>query len=302
MDSAVSDQQCDSPRGDVVEIPVGEHVLSGTLWQPVATPKSCIVIYPATAVPQGLYRSFAAYLAEQGHAAVTFDWRGTGDSGHPRDHADVTMSTWINDDAPAVAAWARSRFPGLPHIAIGHSVGGHAVALGAGGDTLAGAVCIASHVGSTRTIPDPWYRARVYLIMNVVGPLLCRLCGYMPTKALGMGENIPAGAMLEWASWTRLPNYFFDDPAVKASDRAAAVVAPVLSVGLSDDPIATPAQVDAIASHFVSTSVDRRTYTPDQVGANSVGHMGFFRRGSRDVLWRDVLTWCEAQLAELPRR
>jgi predicted alpha/beta hydrolase len=97
--------------------------------------------------------------------------------------------------------------------------------------------------------------------------------------------------MLEWGRWSRRPRYFFDDPSMDAAARAAAVTQPVLAVGFTDDPWATPEQIDVITDHLISAAVERRTYSPADAGVSSIGHHGFMRRGMRDTLWPEVLTW-----------
>ncbi|MGO2540495.1 MAG: hypothetical protein ACTH8J_05050, partial [Specibacter sp.] len=59
--------------------------IRGTLRTPSADePLALVVIHPATAVPERLYAGFSEYLAGQGYAVVTYDFRGTGRSGAPR--------------------------------------------------------------------------------------------------------------------------------------------------------------------------------------------------------------------------
>jgi predicted alpha/beta hydrolase len=201
------------------------------------------------------------------------------------------MRDWMGADVPAVAAWARKRQPGVPQLAIGHSIGGHALALDYGTEDLAGFAMIAAHAGTTRAIPDRVERARARMILSVLGPAFARLMGYIPGRRLGLGEDMPGGPMLEWGRWSRRPGYFFDDPSMEAEARAAAVTQPVLAIGFSDDPWATPPQIDVITDHLVNAMVERRTYSPGEGGVPSIGHMGFFRSGVRDTLWPEVLGW-----------
>lgn len=86
--------------------------IAGTLFEPAGDPAAALVIHPATATPAGFYTGLASFLAENGIAAVTYDYRGTGRSGSPRDHREVGMREWMESDVPAVAAWTAQRFPG----------------------------------------------------------------------------------------------------------------------------------------------------------------------------------------------
>ncbi|MCK9793909.1 alpha/beta fold hydrolase [Isoptericola sp. 4D.3] len=279
----------------VVEVPAGGRVV-GTVRTPAdRPPRAAVVVHPATAVPERLYSAFAEFLAADGYASVTYDYRGTGRSGRPRDHRGVRMRDWMADDVPAVASWARERFEDVPHLAVGHSIGGHALALGQGAEGLSGFVTVASHAGVTATVPDRGERARVGLILRLVGPATARVLGYVPGRRLGLGEDMPAAAMVEWGRWSRLPGYFFDDPTMDAARRAARVEGDVLAVGFTDDPWATPDQIDAITDHLTGARVERRTWSPAEGGVERIGHTGFFRRGLRETLWPAVLGWLDAR-------
>jgi len=283
-----------------IQIPAGGWVV-GTVRKPAdESPRGVVVIHPATAVPERLYTGFAEFLAASGYVAITYDYRGTGRSGSPREHRGLRMRDWMSDDVPAVAAWARPRFGDVPQLAIGHSIGGHALALGNGSRGLAGFVTVASHVAATSTIPDRAERARVRLILRVLGPATARVLGYVPGRRMGLGEDMTAAAMLEWSRWSTMPNYFFDDPTMTAAADAARVTGDVLAVGFTDDPWATPAQIDAITDRLTAAQVERRTWSPADGGVDTIGHMGFFRRGLRDTLWPELLAWLDARAEAAP--
>lgn len=266
--------------------------LSGILrLPPDGEPQAAVAVHPATAVPQRLYSGFAGYLATRGFAVLTYDYRGTGSSGSARENRRLRMRDWMDVDVPAAAAWLRARYPDLPHVAVGHSLGGHALALDNGGEGLLGFMTVASHAGVTRSIPHRAERARAELILRVLGPGSARVLGYVPGRRMGLGEDMPAAAMLEWSKWSRTPGYFFDDPTMHARERTARVRTSVLCVGLDDDPWATPAQIGVIARQLVNAQVQTRTYAPSDAGVPAIGHMGYFRRGPGAVLWPDAAGW-----------
>lgn len=163
-------------------------------------------------------------------------------------------------------------------------------------------VTVATHLAVTRQIEDPRERRRVALILNVLGPPLSRTLGYMPGKRLGLGEDIPSGAMLEWGKWAQKPAYLFSDPSMDAHARSSAVSADVLAVGAADDPWATPTQIDATTSHLSNAHIQRRTYTPAELGASAVGHHGLLRRGVGDQAWPQLLSWLGGTESQGPSR
>ncbi len=59
-------------------------------------------------------------------------------------HNKNTMSDWIEQDVGCITAWAKARAPGLTLLAIGHSIGGHAVLLSSASTDLRAAVMVAS--------------------------------------------------------------------------------------------------------------------------------------------------------------
>jgi len=280
-----------------LSIPAERHPIEASCWHaPHAS--ATVLLHPATAVTQEYYAPFAAWLAARGFNVVTYDYRGTGRS---RPHSlrgfQVSMSEWIDGDVGTVTRWAAARFPGVPLLAVGHSVGGHAIGLAPESARLRAAVLVASHAGASRTVRGFAERLRVRFVLRVLAPLLCALSGYMPGRRIGLGEDLPRGVMLEWAGWTALPRYFFDDPRVDAARRMAQVEIPLLVLGFNDDPWANPQAVDMLVSHLVKAKIERRNIDPRAVGVPAIGHMGFFRRRCEAPLWGQVADWLEAQVA-----
>lgn len=281
---------------ETVRIPVTvRSSVHATVYKPGVNPIGVLVLHPATATPQGFYRAFAEYAAQQGLVVITYDYRGTGLSGEPRSNARIRMRDWIQEDVPAVAGWAADHYPRLPHYAIGHSVGGHGLALDYGTDKLTRAVIVSSHIAARRSIEPLGERLRVMLVLNVVGPVLTRLYGYMPGRRLGLGEDIPAAALNEWGGWTRKAGYFFDDPSMDAAQRSSRLDVPVLVLGASDDPWAGPQQMDALASFLTGSAVQRRTVSPAELGLQAIGHHGLMRRGVGEPVWSQLLRWLTAE-------
>src|SRR6185503_1167636 len=81
-----------------------DYPLAATVFEP-PRPWRATLISSATAVPRKIYRAFATFLAENGFAVLTYDYRGIGGSrpdslrGFParmRDWASLDVSTAID--------------------------------------------------------------------------------------------------------------------------------------------------------------------------------------------------------------
>ena len=285
-----------------VRIPVpsryGSNDLEGHLFLPTADPRAVLTIHPATATPERFYFSFAEAAAARGFAVITYGFRGVGDRTEARTHRHIRMRDWISEDVAAAGAWAEERFTDLPHTALGHSVGGHALLLGYGGQRLSGIATVATAMVAARQIAPRSERFRVEFGLGVFGRAITRVFGYMPGSRVGLGEDIPAAALYEWTKWLRRPHFFFDDPSFDAEARASRLRTPVLAIGTSDDPWATQAFIDAITDRLRLAPVTRRTFAPEELGVNSIGHHGLMRRSTAEAAWPEILDWLDARAAE----
>lgn len=284
---------------EAIRIPITASADVGARLFAATAPRGVVLVHPATAVTQGYYEAFARYLCGLGLHVLTYDYRGTGASRPARLRGyEVSMSDWMLKDVGAVTRWAQSRFPGLPLLAVGHSVGGHAIGISPDTAQLRAALLVATHAGITRTVRGRAERLRVWCVMRVLAPALCGLLGYMPGRRVGLGEDLPRGVMLEWSRWTTLPRYFFDDPALDAERRMARVAIPLLVLGFDDDPWANPGAMDILLAGYKPAPIERRQFDPRSLGLPGIGHMGFFRRRCEAALWREAGAWLLRQLAE----
>ena len=277
-----------------VTIPaVDGYPLGATLHLPGQDPPlGLVILHPATAVPARYYAPFALALAARGLAAVTYDYRGIGASRPARLRGfGATMRDWINLDAEGVTRWARAAHPGLALLAVGHSLGGHAIGLCDGSRHLAGAALVSSAAAWIGHIPAAAERARVAALLRVVGPGLLLACGYVPMRRLGLGEDLPGPAFQDWAQWIGMRHYFFDDPLMNAAARFARVRAPLLLIGAADDPWTPAAAIDELGSRFTAAAVERWQVSPADAETRPVGHAGFFRREHGATLWPRMTDW-----------
>lgn len=279
----------------------GKDPISASLWT-AHEAKAAIIIHPATAVPQDFYIPFAEHLHQQGFTVLSYDYRGIGRSclKDIREY-DVSMSDWMLEDAVYVTDWVRQHVQGLPILAVGHSVGGHAIAISPATRSVDAAVMIASHAGITALIQPPLERFKVGLIMRVLTPILCRVCAYMPSRRLGFGEDLPRGVMQQWSRWTRKPHYFYDDPELQTKERAAKVHIPILVLGFDDDPWANPKAISRLLEPLTQAAITRHQLEHKKLGLAHIGHMGFFRKRNAEALWPIVIDWLQMHSQGNPR-
>jgi len=277
-----------------VTIPARDgYPLGATLHLPCrAPPVGLVLVHAATAMPARYYAPFASALAGHGLAALTYDYRGIGASRPPRLRGfGARMRDWIDLDAEGAMAWARAAYPGLPLLAVGHSLGGHAIGLCDGSRHLAGAALVSSAVAWIGYVQGATERLRVRSLLQVVGPALVRACGYAPMRRLGMGEDLPGPAFREWAHWIGQRRYFFDDDTMDAAARFARVQASLLLVGADDDPWTPAPAIDLLGSYFTGALCTRWHIAPSDTITGRIGHAGFFREEHGNTLWPCLINW-----------
>jgi predicted alpha/beta hydrolase len=276
------------------------HPLVGYRFDPPALPKGSIVIAPAMAVPQSFYAPFARYLAAQGYAVWTFDYRGTGESrkGSMRGiKADLT--DWIVLDYDAVVNAAADAYGDLPVFAVGHSFGGQSAPLLPSRARLAGLVNIAVGSGSLRH-NTPRIRRTAPLMWHLMAPLLCPLFGYFPGALIGVIGDVPTGAMFQWRRWCLTPDYILSgEPG--AREAYASAEFPVLALTFADDELLLEAGSIMLHAAYKMRRPDYRLIAPQQFGLTRIGHFGFFKPQSEATLWPMVTAWIERlQAARFP--
>jgi predicted alpha/beta hydrolase len=131
-------------------------------------------------------------------------------------------------------------------------------------------------------------------------PALTRLVGYFPGRRLGLGEDIPARAALQWAA-RRSPELrpvgtgSDDIRTRRLLDRCASLQRAALLVSISDDAFATPSGNARLMGYYPGLSpVTHLHFTPAEAGVRRIGHFGFFTRRAGPPLWPRLLAELEA--------
>lgn len=254
-----------------------------------------VVVGGAVAVPHRFYLSFAEWVARRlGANVLCFDYEGVGASRREDLRAcRADLRSWADDLALAIGhAAARG-----PTVVVGHSFGGQAFGITPAHRQTVGLYAFGSGAGWHGWMPAA-ERWRLRAFWYALGPTATRAAGYAPLRALGIGEDVPAGVFRDWRRWCLRPRYFFDDPEADFTVEYARVDAPVVGVSATDDLWAPPLSVEVLTRHYPRGEV--RVVRPDDVGV-PIGHLGYLRPG-REALWEGFAAWAEARFSDYQSR
>lgn len=256
-------------------------------------PRAALVMAPALGVPRRFYDKFAAYLAQRGVNALTFDYRGVGEGeGSRQQDRAVDMAQWGQLDIASVLDWGVRNFSGLPLFHLGHSAGGQLMGLAPASEKLAGLVLVAANAPHASL----WHgaaRLRILVLWYLLAPLLAAGRARFPMRRLGLSSvDVPAGVIRQWARWGRSHGYLFNPAHGLDTARYRRLDIPALVLEFTDDTdFAPPAAVDALLAEMPNLKVTRRRSSPKDAGVKQIGHLGFFKEALRDTLWRDTADW-----------
>jgi predicted alpha/beta hydrolase len=266
-------------------------------WFAAPRRRAVIVMNGATGFPQSFYFKLAQYAADRGYDVLVYDYRGIGLSA-PSDLAAETarMSEWGMLDMRSALDAGAERAQGLPVATLGHSVGGQFLGLLKNHSLARAHVQIATSVGYW-----PWEKAPfkylAWWFWRVHGPMMLAVKGYIPTGGGWAGLPLPRGVYEEWRRWCLRTDHFGPDLKTYLSDNVFSEIrAPLLSVGFTDDPIATRRTVRELDKFYPNAARESRWYSPADAGSKRIGHEGFFASRHRDTLWRPVLDWLDDKL------
>jgi predicted alpha/beta hydrolase len=273
------------------------YELGGTLFEPAAgggEPRHAVVFNCGGGVPAAVYRRFATYLASQGIPVLTYDYRGIGAS-RPRSLRGfvATAEDWSELDSAGAIALLCARYPSASRIGLAHSIGAMMLCGAPNVGQIAGFVFIAPHTGYFADYRKR-YRVPMALLWHVVMPVLTRLNGYFPARALRIGEDIPAGVALQWAARRTpdlQPGSMTKDPgrARAMIRRYSTVSGPAICLTFADDAFATERGQKRLLALFPKLTPRCQLVDPSTLGLKQLGHFGYFRATSESGLWRSLV-------------
>lgn len=115
--------------------------------------------------------------------------------------------------------------------------------------------------------------------------------GYFPARRVGLCDDLPLGIARDWSKWTRFPEYCTVEPPVK-EEYDQFVPEKALAVGFSDDEFVQGRKTyDSWLRLMPNAEIPLIFLEPRDIGLESLGHTGFFRRACRDNGWKGVAEW-----------
>ncbi|WP_269933531.1 alpha/beta hydrolase family protein [Aminobacter sp. HY435] len=277
-----------------VEITCGDGVaLRGHIWPHARGEKAgTVIVNPATGVLARYYHRYAAFLAGHGFDVLTYDYRGIGAS-RPASLRDCgyRWRDWGERDFEAVLHLAMRLDPGAPVMVVGHSIGGFLPGLAESAPGIARMLTVGAQYAWWRDYVAG-RRLRLFLKWHVAMPALTALCGYFPGRRLGWLEDLPAGVANEWSF--RRARMELSHPETERGDvlrRLAAVSAPILAVGVTDDQLGTPEAIGRALGYYAGSNATQVLLSPEDFDRQEIGHFGLFHSRHAPDFWLDTLLW-----------
>ena len=269
---------------------VDGHPLAATVYEPLRHPIAAVQISSATGVPQRYYRPYAEFLASQGFAVLTYDYRGIGGSRfHGAHPGQLTMHNWGARDYASILQYLHQRYTHLPLLAVGHSVGGQLLGLAPNNHLLTAAIGIAAQSGYWGHWPLR-LRPRMIALWYLGIPALLALKGKIPAGI--MGDELPAGVAREWARWCRHPDFITNDRGEPLRQHFEGYRGRLRLYAIADDALyAPPAAVTALAAMYRNADVEVRSLRPSDYGLSRIEHFGFFRGTMPKAAWQHTADW-----------
>jgi predicted alpha/beta hydrolase len=266
--------------------------LAALLIEP-ENPKAVVQINGGTAFKKEFYLNFARYLSEHGFVTIVYDYRGCCESAPPDlAKCDYSFLDVGIKDMPAVLDFLDAQYPHLDKLIFGHSVGGQQIGFMRNHMKIKALVCFAVSVGYIKKLRVP-YRYKAYFFFKIFTPLSIFFTGYVKAKPFGFMENLNARLVREWAAWCDVPEYFFNEKYYGKSvpkGHFQDLTFPIHVYWASDDLLSNSDTIPLLWKHIKSTqSIDFQELTPQNYGAKSIDHHGFFRKDFKETLWKNAL-------------
>lgn len=245
---------------------------------------SPILICPATGIVKGFYHAFASWLTEQGHAVMTLDFRGIGDSLHGAlKKSKASIQDWGQLDIPAAIDTLIEKTQAQQVTLIGHSAGGQLLGIVPNYHKVNQLIAIAGSTGHVKGLKGRT-KAMAPVMFKLVFPISRIFKGYGATKMLGMGENLPKDVAKQWAQFCSKPGYVMNAIGTTIfDDFHDQIQIPITVLWASDDEIATEANVKDLLRLYPNAKTAMIEVKPQQYQHKAIGHMHMFRKSHQNI-------------------
>ena len=265
------------------------NLISVTVFEPQNPNGKLLLINSATGVKQQVYFSFAKHFAENGFTAITYDYRGIGDSKPKKMNGfHATMRIWGTDDFKTVTDFIKKNYQNHQKFCLGHSVGALIIGMNENAHIFDKFIFVATqdaYIGNLKAN----IAASAVLGFGIAVPLTTRFFGYFPAHRFGLGESLPKGVAYDWRTLIL---------SKKSTSRLYEKIATHFSKDLKqetfiihaeDDPWVTMKGMENLMNNVYPYL--KKTYREIKVSDSEkgeIGHINFFRSFNKS-LWKSVL-------------
>ena len=265
------------------------NLISVTVFEPQNPNGKLLLINSATGVKQQVYFSFAKYFAENGFTAITYDYRGIGDSKPKKMNGfHATMRIWGTDDFKTVTDFIKKNYQNHQKFCLGHSVGALIIGMNENAHIFDKFIFVATqdaYIGNLKAN----IAASAVLGFGIAVPLTTKFFGYFPAHRFGLGESLPKGVAYDWRTlilnkkstsrlYEKIATHFSKDLKQEA-----------FIIHAEDDPWVTMKGMENLMNNVYPHL--KKTYREIKVSDSEkgeIGHINFFRSFNKS-LWKIVL-------------
>lgn len=264
------------------------------------TPKAVLQFNGGTAAKKEFYLPFLEYLAGNGYLCCLWDYRGSGESAPSNlGKCQYSFRDYGIQDMSAIKSYLSGKFPDLPYLIFGHSVGGQQVGWMDNLDGIKGMVGFAVSTGYMAHMPLG-YRLQSNFFFYMFTPISILLTGCVRAKRFGIMEDLPRNVVREWRAWCSKKNYFFDQKFYGKTvplGHFGNLPFPIHIFWTTDDPISNKRSLPAFWGNITSAVGKHFTkIPPSDIGEKQLGHFGFFKKRMKAKTWPLALKQLDAFL------
>lgn len=269
-----------------IQIPTEDgFILRGDIYFASVTPlNKLIILNSAVGVSRQFYEPFAKFIAEQGYAVITYDYRGMGES-KPYPHRSFRDACllWGKHDLDGVIKFVQSMFPKYEIHAIGHGLGGSIFGYCDGIRFIKSILNVASQDSYFNEWPAG-KRMKTFFQWRVVSPLSLTIKGQFDEY-----ENTRSGTFnderVRELSLDVKPSF------LRGSSTFSSFAGKLLSIYISDDPMLSVKGIDRMHNQFVNAAKLMRDIFPEDLNVKHIGFFGFFQERFKENLWKMTIQW-----------